>query len=211
MTDLVIVGAGGCAREVYGMALDAYPAEEYRVKGFLSDRAGDLDSFPDLCGKAPIIGTIRSYEPKEGERFLLAIGTPEDRKAVACAMKGRGAKFLSLIHPKAHVSRTAKLGEGVILYPFSLVSCYVELGDFCMLNAYAGCGHDARIGAYSVLAPYATALGFAEAGERCFLSTHSMLAPKKKLGSGGVIAANSSALRDAPEEAFVCGVPGKNM
>ena len=211
MTDIVIVGAGGCAREVYEMVFDTFPQEEYRVKGFLSDQPGDLDPFPELKEKAPIVGTIQGYEPAAGDRFLLGLGNPEDRRAVARKMKERGAKFLSLIHPKAQVFPTAKLGEGLILYPFSLVSSYVELGDFCMLNAYAGVGHDGKVGDYTVLAPYATVLGFAQTGECCFLSTHSMLAPKKKLGKEGIVAANSSALRDAPEAAFVCGVPGKNM
>lgn len=211
MTDIVIVGAGGCAREVYEMALETYPAGEYRIKGFLSDQAEDLDPFPDIREKAPIIGSIQAYVPQEEERFLLALGTPQDRRDIAVALKARGAGFLSLLHPMAKISPTARLGEGVILYPFTLVSCYVELGDFCMMNAYSGCGHDAKVGAYSVLAPYAAVLGFSEVGEGCFLSTHSMLAPKKSLGKEGMIAANSAAFRDAPEQSLVLGVPGKNM
>ena len=205
MYDIVIVGAGGCGREVYEMAEDTFSPDEYRIKGFLSDYAVDIST------PAPIIGSIKDYAPQENERFLLALGAPQDRKNIAEKLKSRGAKFITLIHPLAKVSRRAQLGEGVIMYPFSMINTNVKVGDGCLFNAYSGCGHDAVVGAYSVFAPAALALGGAQVGECSFLSTHSMLAPKKKLGDGGVIAANSAALRNAPEGAMVIGVPGKNM
>ena len=211
MYDIVIVGAGGCGRELYEMVPETYAPEEYRVKGFLSDYPKDLDAFPAIKNVAPIIGTIKDYVPQENDRFVLALGTPQDRKNIALALKSRGAKFISLIHPLARVSPTAQIGEGVVVYPFAMINTGVRVGECCLFNAYSGCGHDAVVGAYSVLAPSAGVLGYAQTGECCFLSTHAMLAPKKKLGDGGVIAANSAALRNAPNDALVMGVPGKNM
>ena len=209
MLDIVIAGAGGCGREVYEMALEIYSADGYQIKGFLSDFSDDLDKFPDIQQKAPIVGTIKNYSPRPNERVIVAIGEPKGRRKVIEILQDRGAQFISLIHPAARVSPTAVLGEGIVIYPFATVDCYAKIEDFCLLCAYAACGHDATIGMYSVLAPYAIALGFSVVGADCFLAAHSTLAPKKSIGNGTVISANSVALRNAPERSFVYGALGR--
>lgn len=208
MINLIIVGAGGCGREVYEMAKQVFSPAEYDMPGFLSD---DLHILDDFAGIGPVLDTIVDYQPRENDRFLLAIGDVQGRKKVALALQERGAKFLTLVHPTAVVSPTATLGEGVIVYPFAMISCQVTIGDFVMLNAYAGCGHDAVLGDFSVLCPNAAVLGWAELAPEVFLATHAAVAPKKKVGRGAVVSANSSVLRDVPPDGFVCGVPGKNL
>lgn len=211
MYDIVIAGAGGCGREVYEMALETFSPKEYRIKGFLTDDGSELDPFPELQAAVPILGTITDYEIQPQDRFLLAIGSPAGRKSVSERLLARHAEFLSLIHPTAKVFSSVRLGKGVILYPFAMLSSYAEVGDFTLFNAYSGCGHDAKIGAYSVFCPFSVILGFSEVGEGCMLATHAMLAPKKHIGRNAVISANSAALRNAPDAAFICGVPGKNL
>lgn len=208
MLNIIIVGAGGCGREVYEMAKETFSSEEYQIIGFLSDQPDDLDDF-HLDVK--ILGSIKEYNVQENDRFLLAIGDIAGKKKVVTELKNKGAKFLSLIHPAARIFSSAKLGEGVIVYPFVLVSSHAKIGDFCLLNVYSGCGHDAVMGDYSVLCPYAVLLGWTEIGCECFIATHATVAPKKKLGKGTKVSANSAALRDAPEDSFICGVPGKIM
>lgn len=210
-TEILIAGAGGCGREVYTMALETFSTGAYHIKGFLTDQAGDLDAFPDIRERAPVVGTIAGYEPQADERILLAIGSPAGRRKVAEILKARGAAFLSLLHPSARIDKNARIGEGCIIYPFALVGIYSTLEDFAMVNAYAGVAHDAVVGRYSVLAPYAVALGGSRVGEACFMAAHATLAPKKELGERAVISAGSVALRSAPADAFVCGVPGKNF
>lgn len=211
MYDIVIAGAGGCGREVFEMAQEVFPADQYRIKGFLSDVGDELDDFPELKERFPVIGKIIDYEVQPQDRFLLAIGSPEGRKLVAERLLARGAEFLTLVHPTACVFPSASLGSGVIVYPFATVSAYVQVQDFCLLNAYAACGHDAVIGKFSVLCPQSLVLGNAVLGEECFIATHATVAPKKQMGNRVVVSANSSALRDAEDDAFILGVPGKEM
>ena len=208
MRNILIAGAGGCGREVWEMALTIFPEDEYHLKGFLSDDLTVLDSFPEISARTPVIGTIIDYEVQEDDYFLLAIGSPGGRRLVAERLKAKGAKFLTMVHPTAQISPLAKIGQGTIIYPFCLVTNMVQLGEFCLLNAYAGCGHDAEVGAYSVLCPHATVLGYTSMGEECFLGTSAMAGPKKKFGNRVTISANSAALRSAPDDAFICGVPG---
>ena len=60
MKHLVIVGAGGFGREMYGAALESvgYGAA-FDVKGFLDDRSDALAAF---AGYPPVIGSPDGYE-----------------------------------------------------------------------------------------------------------------------------------------------------
>src|SRR5689334_6120421 len=129
MLDLVIVGAGGFGREVYQWAKDSLPANQYRLKGFLSSRPDDLDGF-EIPEK--VLGDDASYAVQENDRFVFAIGSIEAKKHSVERMQARGIQCVTLIHPTAVVASSAVIGEGVILCPFVLVSDHVVLADFVM-------------------------------------------------------------------------------
>jgi sugar O-acyltransferase (sialic acid O-acetyltransferase NeuD family) len=174
MHEVVLVGAGGFAREVCHWAQAALPRDEYRIGGFLSNNPKDLDGFqlPGLRGSSPVLGDPERYEVQDEERFVLAVGTIDTKVKLVTHLKAQGARFLTIIHPTAIVAPTARIGEGVVICPFVTVSDSVTIGDFAMLNFYASCGHDATIGACSVLSPYATLNGYATLADQVFVGTH---------------------------------------
>jgi sugar O-acyltransferase (sialic acid O-acetyltransferase NeuD family) len=207
MPDLVVVGAGGFGREVYQWARSAFDPGSHRVKGFLSNRPDDLAG-RDIGPQ--ILGDPDSYEPRPEERFLLAVGLPDVKRALVARLVARGARFATLVHPSAVVAPTARIGEGVVLCPFSTVSDGVVLGDFAMLNFYASAGHDARIGRYATLSPYATVNGFAELGEEVFLGSHATVTSRRKIGDGARVSANVAVHADVPARTLVYGPPSKH-
>ena len=206
MHDIIIVGAGGFGREVNLWAKDSFSKDQYKIKGFLDDNPRILDNYDMDVG---IIGDLNSYEIKNQDRFLFAIGEIDVKKNLVARLKKKGAKFLTLIHPTAIVANTAKIGQGVIVCPFCLVSDNVRLDDFVMMNAYSSCGHDARIGKYCILSSYTAIAGFAVLEDEVFLGTHAAVIPYKKVGYKSKISANSVVMRDVPSNKIVIGVPGK--
>lgn len=206
MYDIVIIGAGGFGREVYLWAKDSFSKDQYRIKGFLDDNPRILDNYDMDVG---IIGNLNSYEIKNQDRFLFAIGDIDVKKRLIIKMKKRGAKFLTLVHPTAIMANTTKIGEGVIICPFCLVSDNVLLEDFVMMNVYSSCGHDAKVGSYSILSPYATLNGFVILEDEVFLGTHTTVIPYKRVGYKSKISANSVVMRDVATNKIVFGVPGR--
>ena len=206
MYNIVIVGAGGFGREVYLWAKDSFDFTKYQIKGFLSNNKSDLDNY-DV--KVEIIGDPDYYEIKENDRFLLAIGNIETKKRLVKRLKNKGAKFLTLIHPTAIVVNTGKIGEGVIISPFCLISDNVQLDDFVMINAYVTCGHDAKVGKYSILSVYAVLNGFVVLEDEVFLGTHATVIAGKRVGYRSKVSANSVVMRNVPPNRIVFGVPGK--
>ena len=213
MNNLIIVGAGGFGREVYSWLRDwihrspVAGDQAFHIKGFLSNNPNDLHGFEVA---ADILGDPEYYAVEEDDRFVLAIGTVEDKKRIVLSLKARRARFFTLVHPTAVVADTASIGEGVVVCPFATVSVNVTVDDFAMLNFYASCGHDAKVGKYCVLSPYATMNGFAILEDEVFMGTHATVVAHKRVGCRSKISANSLAANDVPPCTLVQGVPGKN-
>jgi sugar O-acyltransferase (sialic acid O-acetyltransferase NeuD family) len=205
MLELIIVGAGGFGREVYHWARQAFSPRDYRLKGFLSRDRRELEPFQI---PVPVLGDPDEYQPEPNDRFLFAIGLIDIKRQVIETLVGKGARFVSLVHPTALVADTARIGQGVIICPFATVSDQVELGDYVMLNFYASCGHDARVGAYSILSPYATLNGFSVLAEEVFLGTHATVTASRRVGARSKVSANSLVMHDVAPRTLVYGVPG---
>ena len=206
MKNIIIVGAGGFGRELRNWFWDCFDPDEWRIAGFLGSTPADLSQYSI---DEQIVGDPFEYQPAENERFLLAIGNIDDRRAIVDSIENKGGQFLSMIHPSAIVSANSKVGHGAIIYPFALVANSATLGNHVHLSNYASVGHDAKLGNYSLLSPYATLNGGAVADEEVFVGTHAMIGPGIHVGSMSKISANSAATRDVPPRKIVFGVPGK--
>ena len=166
--DIVIVGAGGFAREIRCLLPEFLGEQDYQFKGFLGKDQGvpNADDIGNL-----VLGDPETYEPANNDRFILAIGNMPARRRTVEALLAKGAEFLTLVHPQALVAPTASLGQGALIYPFAAVSNNARLEDFVKLNYYASVGHDTQLGKYCLLAPYATVNGFGVLADDVYLST----------------------------------------
>jgi len=203
---ILIVGAGGFGREVLQWARAAWPEAAARTAGFLS---ADPRILAGHACPLPVIGDPDTFEPQPGDGLLLAIGIPGVRRRVAERLLGRGADFLTLIHPAAVVVPTARIGPGVIVCPQAIVSDSAALGRFAVVNYHASVAHDSSVGDFAVLSPYATLAGGARVGDDAFLGLHASVGPGVSVGPRSKVAANSCALADAPPDSLVHGVPGR--
>ena len=202
--NLIIVGAGGFGRELLAMLWDGFSPEDYSFKGFLADEPNDL-----ALELGSILGSPNDYQPQPDDRFLLAIGYMDAREATTRSLCDHGGQFASYIHPTAYVANTATVGEGAIIYPYSVVSNSAVVADQVHLNYFASVGHDVRVGRCCLLAPYATLNGFSQIEDHVYMSTHSTVVVAKKVGARTKISANSTVQHDVPPDSFVHGVPGK--
>lgn len=177
MKDLIFVGAGGFLLEVieYVESSKNCP-DDIRIKGFLDDNLGK--SHEGLTH----LGSIDSYNIKENDVFIITIGNVSHRSKIFDLLKSKGATFYTLIHELAYVSPSAKIGEGSIVSPYSIVNAHADIGNNVAINVHCSVGHESRIGNSSVLSPYAAMNGNSELGAMSFLGTRSTIFPGKRLG-----------------------------
>jgi sugar O-acyltransferase (sialic acid O-acetyltransferase NeuD family) len=203
---ILIVGAGGFGREVLQWARDAWPDHADRIGGFLSDDPHRLDGFST---GVRILATVESYEKRAGDYLLLGIGVAYVRRMVAERVADRGAAFLTLVHPRAVVAESARIGPGSIICPQAVVSDSAALGACVLVNYHASLGHDSSVGDYAVLSPYATLGGGAAVGDDAFLGLHASVGPGRVVGARSKVSANSCVLSDTPSDSIIYGVPGR--
>ena len=73
MKHLVIIGAGGYGREMYGAALGSVGyGTEFDVKGYLDGNAAALNGF---AGYPSIIGSPETNVPESDDAFITALGS----------------------------------------------------------------------------------------------------------------------------------------
>jgi sugar O-acyltransferase (sialic acid O-acetyltransferase NeuD family) len=209
MEKLIIVGAGGFGREVLGYARDVQKIEpRWEIGGFLDDNNRALDNFNY---NFPIIRSIQDYQPTENDVFVMALGTPAEKLAVADILIKRGARFISLIHPKAWIGSNVTLGIGCVVCPYTVITCDIRIGDFVTINVYASIGHDSLIGDGCTLSSYASIAGAVKLGNGVYVGIHGCILNGTEIGDFAMIGAGSMVLKHVKPGATVIGVPAKRV
>ena len=204
---IVIVGAGGFGREVLQYLLDTFSStHECAVKGFVDDQPSDLARF-GLPYR--VLADTHTYEPSPGDRFVIAVGDPQTRMTLADRFASRGATFLRVVHPRAHVAASASLGAGCVLGPFATVGAHAAVGDHSVLTFCASVGHDAKVGRCCALSPHSVINGGATVADGVFLGSHAVINPLQSVGEGSKVAAGAVVYRDVPPRRLAAGNPAK--
>ena len=207
MKNLIIVGVGGFAREIYWHAQKSIGfGVDWRIKGFIDGdiklAAAEYELLPDK-----ILGDVDGYEICADDVFTCAVGTPHARKVLAEKILARGGEFINLVSELAYVMPTVKLGRGVIICPYVNIGDGAELDDFVAINDISIIGHDAHIGKFSCVMPHANVAGKCKIGAEVFIGSGAIILPKAKVGDGATVGAGSVVLKKVRAGAKVFGNP----
>ena len=207
MKNLIIIGCGGFAREVYWHAQDSIGfGVEWRLKGFLDGdiklAAADYELLPDK-----VLGDVNNYKICADDVFTCAVGSPKARRHLIEKISARGGEFIKVISKLAKIIPTAELGRGVIISPFVGISDCAKIGDFVALNGAAIIGHDAQIGNFSCVMPHASISGKSKIGAEVFIGSGAVILPKAKIGDGATVGAGCVVLKKVRAGSTVFGNP----
>lgn len=208
ITRLVIVGGGGCGREVLDV-VDALNARErrYEVVGILDDGAPDQQ----LLGAWGVrhLGPCALLDDLDDDvELVVGIGSPGPRRRVAALAGARRSPVL--VHPSAAVGlRGVRLGAGSVVCAHVSVQSHVRIGSHVHVNQNCTIGHDVSIGDHSVISPLAAISGGVVIEEECFVGAGAALNPGVLLGRRTVVGSGAAVIGDVPEGTTVVGVPAR--
>ena len=116
-TPVVIVGAGGHAREILDVfdACNAQSPGAWDVLGFISEISSDHGQ--DVQGKRCLGGVdwFAGRDDCDEIRVVCGIGDPAVRRRLAQRCTERGLRFASVVHPRSVVTPHVTIGTGVVI------------------------------------------------------------------------------------------------
>ncbi|MEA5136750.1 MAG: sugar O-acyltransferase [Candidatus Fimivivens sp.] len=209
MKNVIIAGAGGCAREVLQWIKDINKAKKtWHIKGFIAD---DKDTaFNGIECDVPIISTVRDYIPQKDDCFVCAIGSPNAKRLVTGLLASKGAEFVSVIHPKAIISDGCVIGTGFIAYPYSVVSPKAKIGDFVTLLS-STIGYNSSVGSYSTISSYCHIGNRVTTGAFCNLGSHVCIEDDILIGNNVFAGAGSIITQEFGSGAKLFGNPASKV
>ncbi len=137
---LLILGAGGHGKSVAEAAL---LSGDWTNIAFLDDSWPTTESvlgFPVLAKLEAL--SVLSSQYSAG---IVAIGNNKIRQVYLTLLEQVGLPLVSIIHPAASVSASAKIGVGTTIMASARVGVDASLGKGCIVNSHATVDHDVTL------------------------------------------------------------------
>lgn len=209
---IVVVGAGGFAREVMDII------EDLTECGHISyEILGAIDPMPSESQLARLhsrgvryLGDDDSWlQQPNADRFVVALGDPVLRSRVVPRYLRAGVTPATLIHPSALVGRHTTIEEGAIVCAGAVISTNVRLSSFATVNPNATIGHDATIGEFVSVNPGAIISGDVSIGERTLIGAGAIVLENLSVAADCIVGAGACVTKQVFSGTTVIGVPAR--
>jgi len=195
---VALIGAGGHAKVVLSTLLEA---------GYSGVELYDDDR--SLWG-TEILGARVAGAPAElrgsGRRAVIGVGSNAARAQIAREL---GLDWLTVVHPRAWVHASVRLGPGTVVFAGAVVQPDAVLGCHVIVNTSASIDHDCRVADYAHLAPGVRLCGGVSVAEGALLGVASAAIPGTRVGAWAVVGAGAVCVGDVAERTTVRGVPAR--
>jgi len=202
---VLVYGAGGHGKVVANVAQRAGLV----VTAFVDDGPGrDGTEFFD----APVVSWARvlgEFGRFGGIPVALAIGDNAIRERIHARISDKGFRTVTLLHDRAVVARSARIGEGTVVMACAVVNPDASIGPGAILNTSCVVEHDCEVGAYAHLSPSAALGGTVMVGRRVHLGIGAVVLPGLNISDDTRVGAGAVVTRDITERVTVVGVPAR--
>jgi sugar O-acyltransferase (sialic acid O-acetyltransferase NeuD family) len=210
---IVIVGAGGMGREVFGIiaAIEEEFPDTWDFLGFVADDIPPNDLMARLGAKylGGIEEFVNSVEKVAELSFIVAIGDGKTRKLIEPRLIQAGLRHVSLIHPSVILGIDVTVGSGAIICANSVLTTNIRLGNSVLINIASIICHDVSIGNHVTLSPGVNLNGSVKIADEVNVFSSSIVLPGVLIGARSIIGAGSVVTKDVPSDTTVIGIPAK--
>ena len=210
---IVIIGAVGNCIDIQ----DAIVAGSRRDSSSNRRCIGYLDDDPQLAGKTiqglPVLGPLEHIAQLDPDVLLICgIGSPRSflgKRDLIESFSVADDRWISVVHPSATISPSAKIGLGVTILANVAVCANSVIGNHVMVLPNSVINHDCRIGDYSCLASGVSVSGSVAIGDQSYIGTGATVRDGIAIGRKSLIGMGSVVTKDIPAGVVVVGVPAR--
>jgi sugar O-acyltransferase (sialic acid O-acetyltransferase NeuD family) len=202
---VILVGAGGHAKAL----LEALELSGAEVLGFVApseegSRLGDVKYLGTDADLAQFDTSTVELVNGIGSVSSLAA-----REKVFSKLTSAGFKFASIVHSRAHVSPSARLGAGSQILVGAIVGAGVTIGINAIINSGAIVEHDSSIGDHTHVSPGAVIAGDVTVGSSSHVGLGARIIQGIAVGEQAVVGAGAVVISDVEPGKTVVGIPAR--
>lgn len=208
LKDIVILGAGGCAREVAWLLEENNKLEkQWNILGYVA--------YEENTRKRdyPVIGNDEwLLEQTKELAVVIAVGDGKLRKRIFEKLKyNNNLTFPPIISNKAIVSDYVQIGQGTIICAGTIITVDVEIGEFCYFNLNSTVSHDCIIEDFVTVYSDVNISGNVSVRELATLGVGTKIKQGLIIGEKSVAGAGAIIVKDVDSEITVVGCPARKL
>jgi len=210
MRDLLIVGAGGFARETAAaVAAVNAAAPTWRLLGYLDDD-------PALHGTrrvgVPVIGGTDLVAELTDAAVLVCVGNPRNYRSRRRLVERFGLppqRYATIVHPAARIGVGCTVGPGSVLLAGVDLTAEVAVGAHVAVMPQVVLTHDNVIGPYATIASGVRLGGGVRLGDGVYVGAGALLRDGITVGAWSQLGMGSVVLHDVPAGEVWVGAPAR--
>jgi sugar O-acyltransferase (sialic acid O-acetyltransferase NeuD family) len=204
VNDLVIVGAGGFARETAAAATD------WRVVGFVDD---DPALHGTMRSSLPILGSVDTVKGMDAA-VVVCVGNPRNYRARLRIVSRLGLpaeRYATVLHPAAVVGAGSTVGPGSVLLAGTVLTADVVVGAHVAVMPHAVLTHDDRVCDYATIASGVRLGGAAVLETGAYVGAGALIREGVTVGAWSLVGMGSVVLHDVPSGQIWAGNPARKL
>jgi sugar O-acyltransferase (sialic acid O-acetyltransferase NeuD family) len=140
---------------------------------------------------------------------FVAIGDNLARGELSRAALDAGLMLATVVHPGAHIARTATIGAGTVIMPGAVVGAGAHIAEHVILNTGCSVDHDSRVEHTAHVSPGVHVSGGCTIGSHAHLGIGASVVAGVTIGERARVGAGAAVLSDVPPGAIAVGVPAR--
>lgn len=175
------------------------------IVGTYEDRGNLLSTY-----EVPTLGRISAEDIQTGflsglfDGVFISIMTDMVlRIELAKLANSLGIPLATLIHPKASIHPTSKIGEGALISETAKINMFAEIGRNVFINEFCNVDHHCQVGENTTFGPGVFLSGNATVGSDCIIGSSIAVEPGVQIGKKSRVGSGTAIVFDIPDNSTI--------
>lgn len=209
---LLLVGAGGLAREVLGAvrALNTV-SPAFDVLGMVDD---DPARHGEIIDGVPVLGgsdTVHEHPDAQVVICTASTRNQASRRTISARLGIAADRYATVVHPFASVASGVEIGHGSVLLAFVAVTAPQRIGAHVVVMPHVTITHDDQISDHVTFAARVALAGSVSVGEAAYLGSGALVREGLSVGEHALVGMGAVVLEDVPPYEVWAGTPARRL